>query len=441
MDAVRVLLDHLEEDLECAAPSGSLQTPAEEASVSFTDTRSADQPWGHSRQREEEHRDEGGAGLVLQCARVYESLLHTAGEWASSRGGSLGRTSFGQAGRRGGGGGLGFRGREGEEQEGGAFAGLVFAAYERTLCYQLALVARSENLGHDVAFLSCLGAAVDAALSVLSQEGRRREEAAARGSLSLDGGSSGTGDSSWQRFLVRPPFVGALELDRISADAPGGSDSQDVGGVSEDAGPGGLPASDAAGAASSCLETILRVAVEADVVSWVLDFYVRCGAPAGGARTDSSQTPEEGEGEGSQDDGGGACGAATRELLLEVLLSVLRAQGWVNGLCNHDAGRPVQREESPGGDGGVGCTSCSSFEEAVRLVVRSWTASGMSSGGEEVVPLSLDQHALSLLGTNADSGDLCKLVVSAKRGRPLIVFFGVLLMVCLQSICSISNSR
>lgn len=401
VDAVRVLLDHLEEDLECAARLDSLQTPAEEVVASSTGIRSADQPG--SCPQEEGRRDDGG--LVLQSALVYESLLHTAEEWASSHGASLGRTPFGQAGRRRGGGGLSFRGMEQEEEEGEAFADLVFAAYERTLCYQFALVARSENLGHDVAFLSCLGKAVDAISSVLFHKRRRREEAAAQGSF--DGGS-GTGGSSWQFVLVRPSFVGALE----AGDVPG-DDSHDVDGVDVD-GRQGLQASDDAGAASSCLETVLRVAVEADVVSWVLDFYVRCGAPAGGARTDSSQTLEEGE--GSQDDGGSACGAATRELLLEVLLSILYAQGWVNGLCDHDAGRPFQRGEGPGGDGGVGSNAFSSFEDAVRVVVQSWTASGASIDGEEVVFLPLDQHALSLLGTNADSGDLCKLVVSAQAG-------------------------
>ena len=409
VDAIRVLLDRLEEGLlVCAARSDPLQTSAvdEELASSPGVGPAADQPGSCYRQQQEEEEPGGDdGGLILQCARIFESLLHTAEDWALSQGtAALGRPPFGQVGGMRGRGRF-FLGEEEKEKEGEAFADLVFAAYERTLRCQFALVARSEILAHDVAFLSCLGAAIDAASSVLFQKRRRREEAAARGSF-----SPGTGGSSPRFLLVRPSFVGALEPNRISADIPVG-DGRGAGGVNDDDDGRDLPASCDVGAASSCLEAILRVAVEADVVSWLLDFYVRCGGTsAGGAGANSSQMMPQ----GSQGDGDGeACGATTRELLVEVFLSILYAQGWVNGLCDDDADRAFHGQEGSGGDNGMASTALSGFEEAVVAVIRSWTASGVSSGGEEV-PLPLDQYALSLLGTNADNGGLCKLVVSAE---------------------------
>lgn len=336
-----MLLDHLEEDLACAAHSDPLQAPVEAAASS--PFGSADQPTSCQHAR----RDDDG-GLILQCARVYENLLHTAEDWVSSRGTALG-PSFQAAGR-------GFR----DEEDGEFLADLVFTAYECTLRYQCNLIARSENLAHDMAFLSCLGAAVDAASSVLFHK-RRREE----GSASA-GGQYGRVESSSQLLHVRPSFVGAQEVDRTSIDIPGET-----------------------GTAASCLQTVLRVAVEADVVSWMLDLHARCGST-----------------EGFSGDDGDACGATTRELLMEVLQSFLYAQGWVNGLCAHGADRPSHKGDCSGGDDGMMSDRVSAFGDTMRLVIQSWTASG------EEIPSPLDQYALSLLGTNADNGDLCKLAVS-----------------------------
>lgn len=349
-----MLLDQLEEDLARAAHSDSLQAPAEAAAPSPSGPAVPPATY-----RQQECRDDDD-DLIVQCTRVYESLLHMAEDWVSSqRGGALGLgTPLQAAGRR-------FRrGEEGDRKEGDFLPDLVFAAYTCTLRYQCILVARSQHLAHDVAFLSCLGAALDAASSVLLHKPRREEESAAAGS------NSGRVESSSQRLRVRPSFVGVREVvDRTTAaDAPAETSTT-----------------------ASCLQTVLTVAVEADVVSWMLGLYARCGTE----RSSSS-------------DGGDACGATTRELLVEVLQSFLFAQGWANGLCAHgDPDSPSYKGDCLDGDGGVMNDGFSTFGDTVRLVIKSWSASG------EGVPSTLDQYALSLLGTNADNGDLCKLAVSA----------------------------
>lgn len=366
-----MLLGHLEEDLARAAHSDPLEAlAAAEAAASSSPFGLVDhQPAVTCRQ---ERRDDDDDGLVLQCTRVYESLLLTAEDWAAvsssssqrREGGALGPSFQAAVGR-------GCRREDDEKQESDLLADLVFAAYARTLRYQCNLIARSQHLAHDIAFLSCLGAAVDAASSVLlllRKRRRRREEEESAGT----GCENGRMESSYSSMLVLrvpPSFVGVHEIDRASANAP--------------------PAEETSSAAS-CLQTVLSVAVEADVVSWVLDLYARCGGT-----------------EGSSAGGGGACGTTTRELLVEVLQSFLYAQGWANGLCAHGADRPpYYRGDCSDGGGGVMSDRFSTFGDTVRLVIKSWTASA------DGVTSPLDQYAISLLGSNADNGDLCKLAVS-----------------------------
>eukprot|EP00903_Cladosiphon_okamuranus_P005498 g5479.t1 len=352
LDAVAVLLDQLEEHLARAAHKDSLQAPAEAAAPSPSEPVRLP-----ATRRQQEYRDDDD-GLILQCTRVYESLLHTAEDWVSSQRGSAPGVGppLQVAGRR-------FRRGEQEEEgkEGDFLADLVFAAYACTLRYQCVLVARSHHLTHDVAFLSCLGAALDAASSVLfSDKLQRGEESAGAGS------NGGRAESSSPPLRVRPSFVGVRQVeDHTAADAPAVTST-----------------------AASCLETVLSVAVDADVVSWMLELYARCGTVGS-----------------SSGDGGDACGATTRELLVEILQSFLFAQGWANGLCAHGVpDGPSCRGDCSDGDGGVLTSGFSTFGDTVRLVVKSWSASG------EGIQSSLDHYALSLLGTNADNGNLCELV-------------------------------
>ncbi|CAM9827019.1 unnamed protein product [Ectocarpus sp. 6 AP-2014] len=404
LDAVKVLLEHLEEDLECAAclDFQKQQRQQQQAHMLSPGEGMCDKSGGgRSWPGQQEGQDDGG--LVLQCARVYESLLHTAEEWVSSLGSTVGGTSCqasaaaaAAAANRFGGGGR--RGIRGEESVG--LADLVFGSYERTLSYQCNLIAQSENLAHDVAWLSCLGAAVDATSAVLFHK-RQREEAAARGGRTSKNGTMG----SWQLLNVRPSFVNTQELDR---DCSGGSSASSGG-----AGGGEQEYSIAPGEVSipaSCLETILKVVVEADVVSWMLDLYARCGGDtsSGGTTTHSSQSSER------SSDVVDAHGATTCALLMEVLQSLLDAQGWVNGVCAHGADRPSHEMEC----GGRGST----FGETVRLMLQSWTTRGVS--GAEEVHMPLDQHVMSQLGKRADNGDLCKLVVLLVSVSPS--FLGVL---------------
>lgn len=409
-----MLLDHLEEDVVCAACSDSqaecTSTLAAPSSIGSIEQPigSADQPRVGAWRNHRESCDD--AGLILQCARVYESLLHTTEEWISSQGSTAGWPSSRGVSR-------GYR-----NDEGIALADLVFGAYERTLSCQCSLIARSKNLAHDVAFLSCIGAAIDASSAVLFYN-RRREEAAASSSGSTNR-KVGTAESS-QNFHVRPSFVTAQELDLTSVMFPGdggpsghgGGDGGDGYGVQESFlvyGEISTPA--------SCLETILRVAVEADLVSWMLDLYARCGGSTSevGTKTHSVQTLER------SSDGDGTCGVRTRELLVEVLQSVLHAQGWVNGLCADGTDGPSHNDEGGRGGGMVTGALNSTFGQTVRSVVLSWTTS-IVSGGKEEVPLPLDQYAISLLGTTADNGDLCKLAASTghcfnKNALTVVVF-------------------
>lgn len=403
MEAVEVLLDYLEEDVVRAACSDSQQectsTPAAPSSL----VGSADQPRVGACLNHSDGHDDGG--LILQCARVYESLLHTVEEWIPSQGITVGEPSFQGLPK-------GYR----RDEEGIALADLVFGAYERTLSCQCSLITRSENLVHDIAFLSCIGAAIDASSAVLFFQNWRREEAASAAVASSDTSSRckvGMAESSRHLFHIRPSFVRAHELDLASVGVPGDGGPGRHGGGHGGGGyreQEGLLVNGEVSTPASCLETILTVAVEADLVSWMLDLYARCGGGLsnGGTKAHSSQQTFEGLSDGDD----GACGTTTRELLVEVLQSFLHAQGWVNGLCANGADRPPRNDEGGGRGGGVvSGASNSTFGQTVGLVVQSWTTT-VISGNKEEVPTPLDQYAISLLGTTADNGDICKLAAS-----------------------------
>lgn len=203
-------------------------------------------------------------------------------------------------------------------------------------------------------------------------------------------------------------------------------------------------------AAGSCLDSILTTAMASDLLTCLLELYTRCGscqassaeAPTArkvaneldghstagrrcDARRDSlgdTTAARESSLLGAGDSTGPECSSTTRQLLAEVLQSLFYAHGWMNGLCSHDADRPVHARRTAnvgsnfGGEGGeqrsvAAATSSerespSGLSETVHLVLRSW----VSHPEQDAVPF--DHHVLSLLGTNADNGGLCKVAVS-----------------------------
>lgn len=408
-----MLLDRLEEHLACPGRSECSQAgtliPFGGQPLPIV---SGDQPQlaGTSPGQDQD----GGCDLIIQVARVMESLFHMTEEWIRLPGdtqlpqaGKRSRASGGEAGR--------------DALEGGvALAELVFGAYERTLSYQHDLVSRSDNITHAISFVSCMGASVDAASAVLH---KRWEEAASR-NRSVDA-----------RLHVKPCFVEFSELTNLRRGSQSTAGAQNVGScrasdICKTHAPEELALAPndntdpALAASASCMETILMTTVEADIISWMLHLYTQCG----GATSSSSRTPRcdrERSVEGVQEDvvsphlhgpsGDVECCSTTRELLTEVLQSLLYAQGWVNGLCAHDADGPLNTHKGPvgsGGDGGV-CGDnvegeSSTFGETVSFVLKSWTSNVAGDG--EAVPF--DHYAMSLLGTSADNGELWKVVVS-----------------------------
>lgn len=363
------------------------------------------------------------SGLLVQTARVMESLLHLVEEWVASQ---RCLESSSQPTRH-----CANIGGDGEytREESAALSNLVFGAYERSLAHQYEVTARSGNFAHEVAFLSCLGTAIDATSAVLRR--RRQETISSRG-----------GVTALQHIPVRPCFFEAQELISLVQEDGGLLQTTD-GGVARCAGEvsdcqrmkeGRVASTElrdttnpAATSCSSCLETILRTAVEADTVSWILRLYTRCGVAISGSsephlrrlwgnsfedigtEVTSSQSPKE------RDDNL-ACLTATRELLADTLHSILYAQGWINGLFAGGVDGPSQTGHIGVGSGGdvMSATLDSPFGETVRLVLRRWNAT--EKNGRE--PVAIDQHAMSLLGTSADNGHLLKLAVSAERHRP-----------------------
>lgn len=309
-------------------------------------------------------------------------------------------------------------GRNDLREEGRILAEIVFSTYGRTLTYQHELVVRSDKLTHGIAFVSCVGAAIDAASAVLHKQCREPANKAV----------------SPARVRVKPFFLGSQELMdfmQVNHSYPGhhngrehlardGSGAWGCLGGWEEEGERVAWTDPADKSAALCLETIFETTVNADILSWLLNLYTRCWGTTtgrgeghhGGGRCGAGRMTAEGAARSLQqpDDASTHCGSPS-ELLAEVLQSLLYAQGWINGLCTHGDDRPVHARRGPTGSrddaGRVGIRGGgveSTFSETTRFVLESW----ITSRGEYT---PLDQHVLSLLGTSADNGQLCKLAV------------------------------
>ena len=373
----------------------------------------------------QEDVDGGGGGdlLALNVDRVMESLfLLIAQELDGSQGGNGSNHLIGKRHR--------FRSVADDRttsEEPYCLVNLVFRAYERTLPYLHALAARSEDFANVIAFVSCVGVAADAASAVLHNR--------------LPRISSDCNDGR-RALRVRPSFVGESELAELFQD---GHDLRSMQGsvhffkemkaddidYSDDQPPAEkrplLESADradpATSAASSCLETVLRTAVQGNVISWILGLYARCsdevhqkseGSKLGILNADSTdpcRMPKQSV------DADAECCATAREVLGEVLESLLFAQGWVNGLYAdvHSEGlsrttkSAVDDEQGDGRSDRVIRGAMTPIGDALGSVLRSWRSS-CGDGGETI---TLDHHALSLLGTSMDNGNVCKLVVSS----------------------------
>lgn len=411
LEAVESLLDHIEMDLMAEArgrhppPCLPIISSSEERSSCVTSNFGA-------LPGQDDGGSGGGAGdglLVLQVNRVMESLfLLVAQEWVGPIGGHGAKNTA--AGRR-----PRVRGVANEGtilEEALHLTNLVFCAYERTLVCQRALVARSEDIAHVVAFFSCMGAAVDTTSAVLRSR-----------SLGIPNGRNKT----MYALGLKPSFIAESEL----AEPLKNVEIQDdcllegvsAGGIvcSGDSSRG--PAEESktftsndrtdlsTSAAVSCLETILSTTIEEDLVSWMLVLYAQCRdelGQCGDGRLTGRATSE------SLDEDAEGCVTA-RKVLAEVLLSLLCAQGCVNGLYadaveDNPSLRAKDVVNDRQGENLLDITMGSAIaatREALGLVLRSWTHS--CSEADET---SLDQHAMTLLGTSADNGNVCKLVVS-----------------------------
>lgn len=303
-------------------------------------------------------------------------------------------------------------------EEGRILAEIVFSAYGRTLTYQHELVARSDKLTHGIAFVSCVGAAIDAASAVLHKQcGEAANKAA-----------------TLARVRVKPFFLrarGLMDFMQVNHSCPGRQNgteylADDGSGTWGCLGDWAVEGERVAltdptdKSAASCLETIFETTVNADMLSWLLNLYTRCRGTTtgrvdgrhGGGSCGARRMAAEGAARSLQqsDDNNTHCDSPS-ELLAEVIQSLLYAQGWINGLCTHGVDRPVHARQGPvGSREDAGRVSImrdgmeSTFSETARFVLESWTASRGKS-------IPLDQHVLSLLGTSADNGQLCKLAV------------------------------
>lgn len=372
------------------------------------------------------------ADALLEAFRLLENLLHVIG-------------------------GEVLRGPPRAQQDAGAsddetdrLASEVFGSYERTLASQCAMSFSSVSVAYGIAFASCVGAAIDASCSLLN----------CRGGLGPAGDSITTSGSdicadTRSLSLTATPEAG------LARRGPGTDPLGTEGGVfpmDDDNESRGLKRKMAtarrdndgqehrsgAVAAASCLGSVLAMAASSSLVDWLLDLYSRCGDGGGGGG--GSNSGDEEMSEGAHDDhpdgvslrgeprslagvlqAGTSLGrplglsdetsdpwSETRELLVEVLESLIFAQGWTNALASYDSDRPLAgradgvtdptalgaRDEAVDGEAGS-----SSLSKTTRVLLSSWAAAG--SGRES----SLDAHVIALLGTEADDGNLCKLVV------------------------------
>lgn len=421
IDAVAILLDSLEENLlratcseypEVDLPSHPGGGPLPSGSSNLLNLNVLP---GQDRH--------GDGHLIYQATRVLESLLHLVEDWSSLQGcpqssSKAGRRSAVDDAR-------GIKGHKGSSD----FQELVFGVYERTLRCQYNVVTMSGCLSHSLAFVSCMGTAIDAASAILNKQW-------------MESVNNGVYPASFHIPYVKPSFLGAQELANLVQNCQGSIRLSDDGGNSGDCSVVNTAGSDLAGAShnvkfgdttdtsvtspASCLETTLRTILEADVVSWLLNVYKQC---------EGSMTPSAGEhlyhtdygnvqdavaevvssqlSEGSDDYE--ICCATTRDLIAEVLQSLLYTQGWANGLCSLGADGHSQMSQRNVGKGGHerhcesmgGSMLGSEFKKTVRFVLQSWTT--RSEDSAELMPL--DQYVISQLGTSEDNGDLCKLAV------------------------------
>lgn len=389
--AIKTLLDHLEEDLVCAA-----RLRCQEASLTPC-VSEGDSPdfTAHT-------------SLYFQMARVMEYSLNIAQQWVLSQKKTSSLTIEHTRPL------VGTRDSRASREGSFVMADLVFGVFGRTLMYQLELAARSDNLAHSIAFVYCIGAAIDATSTVLHeccQEGRK-----------------GDGDrDSFRLSLIAPSFFSTEDLqdsaeaggDRGPTSHPGGRD--DTGAASTASRSASHTDDPSVRASATCLKTILEVTVEADIVFWLLHLWKQCGTTTDGG---IEKSIHDGDADAESNSVLTSLGSdenssyliATRESLVEVLRSLVYAQGWVNGMftseMDHSSCASRSTSDRWGGrkrsNSVADETSSSALRETLRVVLQSWSTS--SPGGCDAVPL--DHHVVSLLGTSADNGDLCRLVVS-----------------------------
>lgn len=383
-----------------------------------------------------EHTSRSDA-LLLHAARAVESLLRMVERWVLS-----GYPGFSRGNHRSG---VGRRSSTNKDitlgEPGISLADLVFGSYERILVNQHELTVRSDSIGHSIAFASCIGGAIDCISAVLESKDVHARFIGTRSSCS--GGN------------VRRAYLATAHRERNIG--RGGDEHGDDGEhCSKDEKVFGENETDveseysaAAATASSCLESILATAIASDLIVYLLDLYMRCGGNYGAQDVDTgmriamtsvgvTRLTQQSAPQESDDEGGpGHYSTAARKLLTEVLQSLLFVQGWVNGLCSNDADRPLHARgsaennvsvsfasdgSSGAGAGGASSTEKGSFpglSETLRHVLPLWD----SRRDQHAVPF--DHHVISLLGTDADNGSLCKLMVSLdvdlSRKRPRVI--------------------
>lgn len=369
--------------------------------------------------------------LFVQASRAMENLLHMVEVWALG-----GHPELNQMRRNN-------RGADGTSDEGNFLAEIVFTSSERMLGCMCTMASRSESVAQGVAFISCTGAAMDSAATVLSCH----EAPTSMMATSTSNGTSG----GICNFPFLPMNWGPDPVPHHSNLPRCGSSKEQL--VSEGSSRRGTKRTIAVRdlaiddhnehcsgtvAAASCLQSTLEMARASDLVAWLLNLYSQCG---GGDNRLSSSAKEAGHREGqfrhdrsaewpSGIAGAGhvaapgmvaGCSFKTRELFVEVLETLLFAQGWINCLSSHDADRPLhsqrvstnQIEVRHGSRDEIAQTNTESanLPGTLRLVLSSWAA-------RREKELSLDHFVISLLGTDADNGYLCKLVVSAADSLP-----------------------
>ncbi|CAM9350518.1 unnamed protein product, partial [Sphacelaria rigidula] len=411
LDAVAQLLRSIEQALQCTVQDvGGCVVPVSSLAARGISPRRPCTPspsnvQGHGADDDGrtasavEHTSRSDA-LLLHAARAVESLLRMVERWVLS-----GYPGFSRGNHRSG---VGRRSSTNKDitlgEPGISLADLVFGSYERILVNQHELTVRSDSIGHSIAFASCIGGAIDCISAVLESKDVHARFIGTRSSCS--GGN------------VRRAYLATAHRERNIG--RGGDEHGDDGEhCSKDEKVFGENETDveseysaAAATASSCLESILATAIASDLIVYLLDLYMRCGGNYGAQDVDTgtriamtsvgvTRLTQQSAPQESDDEGGpGHYSTAARKLLTEVLQSLLFVQGWVNGLCSNDADRPLHARGSAENNG-----SFPGLSETLRHVLPLWD----SRRDQHAVPF--DHHVISLLGTDADNGSLCKLML------------------------------